>query len=359
MIANIIDGKPADSGANNTTLVVCPAGLCIQWLKEIQRHVESGALGQVMIYRSTTQNQYSDLVAALTSCNVVITTYGEVNKSYPQIDQPKQLVTEQHQREWWEKNYEEKRGALHRVNFRRVVLDEAQTIKNHTSKVSLACRSLHGKYRWALTGTPIQNKVEEFFPYFSFLKVENTGSYATFKSNFCKRGSKVALERLHAILNKIMIRRTHEDELFGRPLVGLPNVTRKTVTVEFNPIEKAIYKIVRNRFIAQIRMYARARPLNQSYRGILVLYLRLRQLVGHILLIQKTITELLESEDLEKLWRLTDSEVHRNSGNRGVLQQLKTMLSNKKPTPSDQNKEKTPQVVDPTTEASQSKLFNI
>jgi SNF2 family DNA or RNA helicase len=349
MIANILDGKPADGGTNNTTLIVCPAGLCIQWFKEIERHTEKDALGAVMIYRGASRHCYSDPIAALTKFNVIITTYSEVNKSYPKYDQPRNLITEENQRKWWEERFENELGFLHRINFRRIVLDEAQVIKNHDSKVSLACRSLHGKYRWALTGTPIQNKVEEFFPYFSFLKVDHTGNYGTFASNYCKRGSNTGLERLRAILARIMIRRTHDDEMFGRPLVDLPNVRTKTVTVEFNPVEKAIYKIVRNRFIARVRMYAKAGPLNQSYRGLLVLYLRLRQLVGHILLIQKTIIELLEAEDLEKLWKLTESEVRASSGNREVLTQLKSMLSNKKPPPSSQGREK-PQMVDLTTE---------
>ncbi len=316
MIANILDGKPADGGTNNTTLIVCPASLCIQWFKEIERHTEKDALGEIMIYRGASRTYYSDPMKALSKFNVIITSYTEVTKSYPQLPQPLQYVTGQHQRDWWEKQYREQQGVLHRINFRRVVLDEAQMIKNHTSKVSLACRALHSKYRWALTGTPIQNKVEEFFPYLSFLKVEHTGSYATFKTNYCKKGSKVALDRLHAILDKIMIRRTHSDEMFGVPLAKLPNLTTKTVTVEFNATERAIYKIVRTRFIAQIKIFAKAGPLNKSYRGILVLYLRLRQLVGHFLLIQKTIMELLEAEDLEKLWRLTEKEVQRNSGSR-------------------------------------------
>jgi SNF2 family DNA or RNA helicase len=127
-----------------------------------------------------------------------------------------------------------------------------------------------------------------------------------------------------------MIRRTHLDTIFGRPLLQLPGITTKTVRVEFNECEKAIYKIVRNRFIAKIRTYAKSGDLDKKFQSVFVLYLRLRQLVGHILLIQQTLKDLMEGEDLEKLWRLTEAETQPQSeqGSQAVLGQLRKMLSN-------------------------------
>ena len=206
-------------------------------------------------------------------------------------------------------------------------LELAQAIKNHSSKTSVAIRSLSGKYRWAISGTPVQNNLEEFFPFFSFLKVPHTGSIDTFKNNFAGRNDTTNL-RLQTLLRQIMIRRTHLDTIFGRPLLQLPGITTKTIKVEFNDCEKAVYKIVRNRFIAKIRMFASSGVLDKKYQSIFVLYLRLRQLVGHILLIQQTLKDLLEGEDLEKLWRLTEEEVQpqRGGGSQAVLAQLRKML---------------------------------
>jgi SNF2 family DNA or RNA helicase len=192
-------------------------------------------------------------------------------------------------------------------------------------------RTLLGKYRWAISGTPVQNNLEEFFPFFSFLKVPHTGTIETFKNNYVGRNSTTDL-RLQTLLRHIMIRRTHLDKIFGRPLLQLPGITSKTVSVEFNNCEKAIYKIVKNRFIAKIRTYARSGELDKKFQSIFVLYLRLRQLVGHILLVQQTLKDLLEAEDLEKLWRLTESELHSQGedGSQAVLSQLRKMLSKTK-----------------------------
>ena len=216
---------------------------------------------------------------------------------------------------------------LHKIFWRRIVLDEAQAIKNHMSQTSIAVRGLLGKYRWALSGTPIQNSLDEFFPYFAFLKVEHTGAFETFKRNFCKKGSALARDRLQAFLQKIMVRRTHKDELFGAPILKLPQINHETIEVEFNEVERAIYRIVKSRFVNKIKAYAKAESIDKRYKAVFVLLLRLRQLTGHILLIQKTLKELLEAEDLERLWKLTENETTKDDKTRKILQTLQQGLA--------------------------------
>lgn len=79
--------------------------------------------------------------------------------------------------------------------------DEAQHIKNRTTKAAKAAVALKAKYRWCLTGTPIQNNVEELFSLFQFLRAKPLDDWATFKeriSSLVKEGkTKLAMKRLH------------------------------------------------------------------------------------------------------------------------------------------------------------------
>lgn len=63
------------------------------------------------------------------------------------------------------------------VHWRRIVLDEAHFIKSHTTRTCRAVCSIKATYRWCLTGTPIQNSVEDLFSLLHFLKVDPWGSW--------------------------------------------------------------------------------------------------------------------------------------------------------------------------------------
>ena len=170
----------------------------------------------------------------------------------------------------------------------------------------------------------------KFYSYFRFLQCDHTGSFELFKKNFCKRGSDAAIRRLQVYLAKIMCRRTHLNKLFGLPILQLPPIKPvETIEVEFNAVERAIYHIVRTRFVTKIRaLGSKDTILEKNYRTVFVLLLRLRQLASSPLLIQKTLKDLLETEDLERLWQLTDDPENQtdDDGNRKTLQTLRLAL---------------------------------
>lgn len=164
-----------------------------------------------------------------------ITTYSEVMRSYPKADVPLHLQTAEEKQAWWCEYRKKHQGVLHQISFHRIVLDEAQAIKNHKSHTSIACRALMGEHKWALSGTPIQNGTDELYPYFKFLRVPNTGSLRVFKENFCGNDP-VKVQRLHTFLSRFMIRRTHLDRLFGAPLLQLPRTTERLHAFHFNDV---------------------------------------------------------------------------------------------------------------------------
>lgn len=115
---------------------------------------------------------------------MILTTYTEVLRSYPKCEMPLECQTKEEKAAYWMAFYEKNRGVLHRIKFLRVVLDEAQAIKNYKSRTSIACRGLMAEKRWAMSGTPIQNSISELYPYFKFLRVPHTGTYRIFQQNF-------------------------------------------------------------------------------------------------------------------------------------------------------------------------------
>jgi len=156
------------------------------------------------------------------------------------------------------------------MKFLRIVLDEAQAIKNHQSRTSIACRALMADHKWALSGTPILNSLTELYPYFKFLNVPQTGTFEIFKHNYCNTKNEKNTERLLVRLSQFMIRRTHADEMFGAPILKLPQADQMTYWCKFNSIERTVYEIVRQRFVKRLKMWAEKGTLERSYSNAMV-----------------------------------------------------------------------------------------
>ncbi|KAL8848420.1 MAG: hypothetical protein Q9221_006555 [Calogaya cf. arnoldii] len=307
ILACMVANRPEPTDDIKTTLIVCTASIAHQWEQEIEKHTQQGVFPIVM--RQRAGNRISGMTGAahlLQKADVVVTTYDEVRRSYPRFKPPKQIVLPEKQRAWWDENYEGMRGLLHQVHWYRVVLDEAQAIKNRDSQTSVACRGLMAKHRWAVSATPIQNNVGELYAFFKLLRVRHTGNYQSFTENFCNPKDPDCAPRLHALLRQFMMRRTHADTLMGRPLVILPRNHQRTVTIDLNPVERAIYDIVQRRFVLAINQGGRDN-LDKRYGSVLHMLLRLRQMTGHPFMLQDIIEKLFQVEDIEKLLALEAS----------------------------------------------------
>jgi SNF2 family DNA or RNA helicase len=300
MLANIVNGRPPKNhdGPRTTLLVATPA-LLTQWTQEIERHTDCKLT--MMRYGSGTRLDSNRAGAILSGHDILLTTYNEIMKSYPKNEPPIDCQTTDQKLAWWREVWEEKRGCLHRMQFLRIVLDEAQAIKSHSSRTSLACRALMGEHKWALSGTPILNSLTELYPYFKFLEVPHTGSFKIFKHNYCDGDDAENKDRLLVRLSQFMIRRTHADKMFGAPILKLPQANQSTYWCHFNPVERCIYDIVEQRFINCINTWSKNGELDKSYSNALVMLLRLRQLTAHVLMLHVVMRDLLEREDIEKI----------------------------------------------------------
>lgn len=186
------------------------------------------------------------------------------------------------------------------------------------------------EHYWAISGTPILNEIEELYPYFKFLRVPLTGTYNVFKKNFCGGNDPDKIDRLQCFLSQFMIRRTHVDKMFGAPLLKLPSASEKTHLCSFNDLERSVYEIVKDRFVQQIKAFSSAGVLAKKYSHVLTMILRLRQLTAHILMLQETIQDLLQREDIEKLAKLARQEVKHNTHRGAQIIALRKLLASVK-----------------------------
>lgn len=259
---------PKGAKGPRTTLIVASPALLTQWKSEIEQHTDNSL--RIMRYGAGNRIDSTDPYHILGSHDIILTTYSEVMRSYPKNEPPADCQTAEQKIDWWKKVFEKNRGVLHRMGFLRVVLDEAQIIKNHLGRTSIACRALMAKHRWALSGTPIMNSLTELYPYFRFLDVPFTGTFKIFKLNYCSAKDPETQERLLVRLSTFMLRRTHADEMFGAPILKLPQADQDTHWCEFNPVERCIYDIVHARFTARLNMWSQSGSLEKSYSNAMV-----------------------------------------------------------------------------------------
>ncbi|CAA2960840.1 helicase-like transcription factor CHR28 [Olea europaea subsp. europaea] len=313
------------------TLVVCPASVLRQWARELDEKVTSEARLAVLVYHGGSRTKDP---AALAGYDVVVTTYSIVTNEVPkrplveeddeeQKDlsryglssefsmnkKPKKSSVKKSLKKGGKEidlpSFDSDCGTLARVKWSRVILDEAQTIKNHRTQVARACCSLRAKRRWCLSGTPIQNSIDEVFSYFRFLRYQPYDKLKTFGTSIkfpISRNAVHGYKKLQVILRQIMLRRTKGTLIDGEPIINLPPKTTHLTRVEFSTEERAFYNRLEAQSRSQFKAYAAAGTVNQNYANILLLLLRLRQACDHPLLVKGLSSDPVgkESSDMAK-----------------------------------------------------------
>ncbi|KAL6843089.1 hypothetical protein ACP4OV_026802 [Aristida adscensionis] len=290
------------------TLVVCPASVLKQWYNELTDKVGESAKLSVLLYHGGTRTKDP---SELAKYDVVITTYTIVANEVPKQNADDDADSKNSEgtsagnkrkppSNAHGKNKKKKRklkdsdidldsGPIARVRWFRVVLDEAQTIKNFRTQVAKACCGLRAKKRWCLSGTPIQNAIDELYSYFRFLKYD---PYSTYNS-FCTmikhpiaRNAIHGYKKLQTVLRIILLRRTKETLINGEPIIKLPPKTINLNKVDFSQEERSFYLTLEERSRQQFKAFAAAGTLKQNYANILLMLLRLRQACDHPLLVK-------------------------------------------------------------------------
>lgn len=127
-MAIMVANPPKSDGVRKCTLIVSSAAIISQWDREIQKHTKPDVFKKVMRFVNTTKPidegaSTRSAVSLLQEADIVFATYNEVLASYPRCIFPKNVEKWEAKKDWWRKEWEIKRGFLHRVQFYRVILD--------------------------------------------------------------------------------------------------------------------------------------------------------------------------------------------------------------------------------------------
>ncbi|KAL6306911.1 SNF2 family N-terminal domain-containing protein [Sparassis latifolia] len=304
-ITRIVEGratkKDKKEGWSASTLVVCPVAVVSQWAQEVEKF----AIGLKVIEHhgpNRTQNP-----ADLERAHVVITSYPTVASEYAahggdakdegdstkskkkkkqdnNSDDSDDSVGKTLKKTRQKASRKKQKAALFGVNWFRIILDEAHNIKNRKTKAAEACYALEGRYRWCLTGTPLQNGVEELYSLIKFLRIRPLNDWAEFNEHIAQpiKGGRAtaAMKRLQVVLRSIMLRRTKDTLVNGKPLLQLPARHVETIDCEFDEDERAFYNSVNERVQASLAEMQRS-GVTKNYTSMLVLLLRMRQACNH------------------------------------------------------------------------------
>ncbi|KGO41713.1 Helicase, C-terminal [Penicillium expansum] len=258
------------------TLIVAPRSLIDTWMLQIRLHCELGAAGSVIAHCSGAHVITDNLAHDLKQRGIVLTTYSEISSSYPDLKLPPELKTDDDIKEWWNREYEEKSGVFHQIHWHRIILDEAHIIRNRMTRTSIAVRSLSGNFKWALTGTPLHNSVDELYALFAFIDVPHSHPYDVFMHNFCD-GTDLTKNRLINTLRAVIHRKTHESRHMGRPLIELKRFDLKEVKIDFYPVEKQIYTAIAEKFVEKVNVTEK----KKQRKCILTMILKLQMFASH------------------------------------------------------------------------------
>lgn len=207
VIAVLLAAK--QEGKQGTSLVVSPASLAFNWSEEFHRFAPGLSVSLI----TGTQGDRKKKIDAYQDFDVLVTSYDLLKRDIL--------------------HYEEKQ-------FLYEVIDEAQYIKNHTTAAAKAVKVIQSQVRYALTGTPIENRLSELWSIFDYLMPGFLYGYDVFKREMetpiVKNGDEKALKRLQKMAGPFILRRLKEDVL-----KDLPEKLEERRYVRFEGTQQKLY----------------------------------------------------------------------------------------------------------------------
>ncbi|MQA92323.1 MAG: ATP-dependent helicase [Gemmatimonas sp.] len=205
------------------TLLICPMSLVGNWQREAARFTPDL---RIHVHHGAERVSGDEFRAAALDSDVVITTYALAARD---------------------------RTELASLKWRRIVLDEAQNIKNSAAKQTAAIRAIPAPRRIALTGTPVENRLAELWSILDFLNPGLLGSQAGFRRNFAipieRYHDNEAASRLRRLSAPFILRRLKTDRSI---IQDLPEKVEMTVFCNLTREQASLYQATVDEMLARI-----------------------------------------------------------------------------------------------------------
>ena len=241
-IAHLV--RERDSGrADKPCLVVCPTSLIGNWQRELGKFAPG--LSVVVVHGPRREGRFEEIPRA----DVVLTTYPILVRDLETF-------------------------ANH--GYHLVILDEAQAVKNPRALASQAVRRLNARHRLCLSGTPVENNLEELWSLFDFLMPGFLGDAQRFRTHFRlpieRAGNQLKLEALRNAVSPFILRRMKEHVARD-----LPPKTEIVRPVELTDDQRELYESIRVAAHGDVRRAIRLKGVTGSAIAILDALMKLRQ----------------------------------------------------------------------------------
>jgi hypothetical protein len=212
LLALMCGELPNESGP---TLLVCPMSLVGNWEREAARFAPGL---RVHVHHGAERPKGKAFHAVVAASDLVVTTYGLVIRDSE---------------------------ALAEMSWRRVVLDEAQAVKNAATRAAVAVRSLPSNHRFAVTGTPVENRLGDLWSLMEFANPGLLGTPASFKQRFAtpieRHGDAQAATRLRSLTQPFVLRRLKTDTSI---ITDLPAKIEMEVVCSLTREQASLYQAV-------------------------------------------------------------------------------------------------------------------
>ncbi|MEU8181673.1 DEAD/DEAH box helicase [Micromonospora sp. NPDC049047] len=216
----LLAGDPPEAGP---TLLVCPMSLVGNWQREAARFTPTL---RVHVHHGAERARGAEFTAAAHGADLVLTTYSVAARDA--VD-------------------------LASIDWHRVVVDEAQAIKNASTRQAEAVRALPARQRVAVTGTPVENRLADLWSIMQFANPGLLGPAATFRKRFAepieRNGDAEAAERLRRITGPFVLRRLKTDSSI---ISDLPEKLEMEVLCNLTAEQAALYRVVVDDMLARI-----------------------------------------------------------------------------------------------------------